>query len=163
MLKILPIHGLIGTTNKQDQFAFFVSVQTPSGRLSSFICGSGCYDITEFLDAGPNVNLILDYNVTSTPTCSAPNVFYTTSKPVQYIYASKVNRGINMVGNGVLNTGDLIVLGENSGLTIGGTPVSGAPYQAGEGIKIFYQDIKWVMGDDLIPDGIQITATISCD
>lgn len=150
-----------GTTNEQDQFDFFVNVEY--GALSSLICGSGCYDITEFLDAGPNVNLILDYNVTSTPTCSAPNVFYTTSKPVQYIYASKVNRGINMVGNGILNTGDLIGLGENSGLTIGGTPLSGAPYQGGEGIKIFYKDIKWVMDEDLMPDGIQITATISCD
>lgn len=149
-----------GTTNKQDQFAFFVNVE--NGALSSLICGSGCYDKTVSLDAGPNVNLILDYNVTSTPTCSAPNVFYTTSKPVQYTYRSN-NQEISFVGNGVLNTGDLIVLGENSGLTIGGTPVSGAPYQAGEGVKILYKDIKWVMDEDLIPDGIQITATISCD
>jgi hypothetical protein len=150
-----------GTTNKQDQFAFFVNVK--NGALSSLICGSGCYDKTEFLDAGPNVNLVLDYNVTSTPTCSTPNVFYTTSKPVQYTYNSTTNTGISMVGNGVLNTGDLIVLGENSGLTIGGTPLNGTPYQAGEGVKILYKDITWVMGEDLIPDGIEIIATISCD
>lgn len=137
-----------GSSTQRDQFTFFTS---PAGLN----CGSGCTTKTEVF--GINSLVTLNYNATSSPTCLTPNVFYTTSRPVQYVY--QAGSGIFMLGNGLLNTGELIVLqtSPDSGLIIEGTPSDGTPYQGGDGITINYREINITMSGD-----INVTATISC-
>lgn len=133
----------------RDLFTFFT---TPAGLN----CGAGCTTRTESF--GPNSTVILDYSVTTSPTCPTPNVFYTTSRPVQYIY--QAGNGISMLGNGILNTGELIVLqsSPDSGLIISGTPSDGTPYQGGTGLTINYKEINITMSSN-----IDVTATVSCN
>lgn len=137
-----------GTSTQRDAFTFTTN---PAGLN----CGAGCTTRTETF--GPNSTVTLDYSVTPSPTCPTPNVFYTTSRSVEYTYAA--GSGIFMVGNGILNTGELIVLqtSPDSGLIIGGTPSDGTPYQGGDGIIINYREIKIIMSSN-----INVTATISC-
>jgi hypothetical protein len=135
-----------GTQTQRNQFNFFT---TPAG----INCGVGCNGTSA--NFGPNELVTLNYNAVPTPSCGRPNVYYNTSRAVQYTYAA--GGGISMVGNGRLNTGELIVLGTNSGLSIEGTASDGTPYEEGDGIFIQYQEIVINMSS-----AITVTANIRC-
>ena len=136
-----------GTLTQRDALTFTTN---PVGLN----CGEGCTTRTETF--GPNEIVTLDYSVQFPLRCRSANVFYTTSRSVEYTYAA--GSGIFMIGNGILNTGDSIELqvSPDSGLILGGSP-AGAPYQGGAGIIINYREIKIIMSSN-----IDVTATISC-
>jgi hypothetical protein len=133
-----------GTVALRDQFNFFTN---PAGLT----CGAGCTNTSG--SYGPNTLVTLDYNTTSSVTCPNPYVNYTTSRPVQYTYAA--GEGISLLGNGILNTGELISVSDS--LTIGGIPSDGTPYQNGDGIVIRYKEIVINMNGN-----INVTASVIC-
>ena len=134
-----------GTQTQRDQFDFNT---TPAG----IICGVGCNNTSA--NFGPNEVVTLNYSA-GTTSCATPNIYYTTSRPVQYTYAA--GAAISMVGNGRLDTNELIVLGTDSGLTIGGIVSDGTPYEEGNGILIQYQEIVINMSSS-----ITVTANVRC-
>jgi hypothetical protein len=155
MLNGLTLTKVGGTPALRDVFNFTTD---PAGLT----CGSGC--TTTSVSYGFGTSVVLNYTATGGTTCALPNrpnVFYSTTRSVQYTYAA--GNGISLVGNGILNTGELIVLAAESGLTIGGTPSDGAPYDyiinnTSNGIRIQYQDIGILMNGD-----ISVTAQVRCD
>lgn len=134
------------TPTQRDEFNFFTN---PVGLN----CGVGCSNASASF--GPNETVTLDYNATSTPSCLVPNVYYSTSRPVRYTYSQ--GEGIFMVGNGILNTNEFILLGIDSGLIIEGTTSDGAPYDSGDGIIITYREIVIDMSST-----IDVIANIRC-
>lgn len=133
-----------GTQAQRDNFNFF----TNPTRLT---CGVGCNSTS--VTFGPSELVTLDYNSPSNTTCSRPNIFYRTSRAVEYTYVA--GDGINMIGNGILNTGNLIVF--DSSLIVGGTPSDGTPYQETASISIIYKEIKFLMSS-----AIDVQAEVRC-
>lgn len=136
------------TQTARDQFNFF----TNPARLN---CGVGCNSTS--VNFGLNEIVTLNYNAASTPSCLVPNVYYETSRAVQYTYAA--GDGILLEGNGILNTGQLINLriSPDSGLIIQGIPSDGTPYDNGLGITITYREIVIDMSS-----AISVFANIRC-
>lgn len=146
MLNGLTLTKTGGTQTNRDNFNFFTN---PAGLT----CGVGCNTTSQTYGFGENVRL--DYSATGGSGCATPNIFYITSRSVRYTYAA--GSGISMVGDGILNTGQLITLAADSGLTIGGTTSDGTPYDYGDGLYIKYQEIDIVMNGD-----ISVTAQVRC-
>lgn len=132
------------TQGQRDVFDYMTN---PSGIQ----CGVGCNETSENFAA--NQTVVLNYTESSNPSCPTPNVFYITSRAVRYDY--EAGSGISMVGNGILNTGELMTV-DNS-LVLEGTPSDGTPYDYGDGIYIKYREITIVMSNNII-----VTAQIRC-
>jgi hypothetical protein len=137
-----------GNQTQRDSFSFFTN---PAGLN----CGVGCNNSSASF--GPSETITLDYNITSAPSCPRQNVYYNTSRAVQYTYAA--GAGISMIGDGRLNTGDLIQLrtSPDSGLIIQGIASDGTPYEEGTGLFITYKEIVIDMSS-----AITVTANIRC-
>jgi hypothetical protein len=149
MLNGLTFTKTGGTQPQRDVFNFTTN---PVGLT----CGVGCNTTSQSYGLGTNVTL--NYTDTAGVTCGLPNVFYITSRSVKYTYAA--GDGISLVGNGILNTGELMIV--DSSLNISGTPSDGTPYDyvvdgSSGGLFIKYQEIDIIMNGD-----INVTAQIRC-
>lgn len=133
-----------GTLQQRDVFDFFTNPV-------ALVCGAGCTNTSATF--GVNDVVVLDYNVTPSITCSEPNVFYTTSRSVSYTF--QAGSGLSMIGNGILTTGEFIVV--DSSLSID-SPLDGTPYVGGDGIRIQYKEITITMNGN-----IDVFANISCN